>query len=390
MAQVVESFLKFRSRLSQVREESDGWMLAVCDFDPKEPELTDLITRLYEEGVISELKRGGQRIFLPALGNAGTLELRIDPGNLPGYFENYDSLIKSYPDAAPETFVVWEKNDSFHAGYLAVCKLLQFLKAKAEVWDATGQRFFLVDQQALEIPLAYSAKQTASVPVRFAAVTRFLDSHHLDADARWAFFRKVSLRLLREVPKEKRLGTMLESLDRLLERAQQNHSLYLERFSFEDLLKNFDEKRLKFVADLNQILSSIQTALIGVPIGFFIILEKFKMAKGWIGLNILLAVGGILFFALLFVLTLNQGKALQGIEIALSDFEFDQKKRVTDKFERLQRLLASTWAQFHRVGRLLCVVRILLILFSVLLLAALLWCSMPSWQRFLPYTVVTP
>lgn len=207
MRQAVETFLKLRPLLREVREEN-GWILAVCDYDAKDTGTPGLLAGLHNEGVVSEIRRGGTRVFPPSLGNSGPLELRIDTGNLPGYFESYESLVKSHPDAAPAEFVVWDKDDVLHAGYVAACALLQFLKSKAEVWDATAQRFFLVDQQAVEIPLtSYSAKQTAALPARLSGVTRFLDNGHLDADARWAFFRKASLRLLRDLPAEKRLAS---------------------------------------------------------------------------------------------------------------------------------------------------------------------------------------
>lgn len=388
MSQAVETFFELRPRLREVREQENGWILALFDYDPKEAATLALINKLHNEGVIAEVRRSGTRLFPPTLGDSGPLELRIDTGNLSGYFETYDSLIKAHPDAAPENLVVWEKSEHFRAGYTAACGLLQFLKSKAEVWDSTAQRLFLVDQLAVEIPLAsYSAKQTIDLPKRLAGITRFLDGAHLDADARWAFFRKASIRLLRDLPKEKRLGVFMENIGNVFDRAQQDHSLYLERFSFEDLLKNFDEKRLKFVGDLNQILASIQTALIAVPIGFFLIAEKFKPTNGWIGQNMVLASGGLVFFALVLVLSLNQGKTLKGVKLALTDFETEQKRKVTDKSERLQNLLASTWSQYGRVRCLLWVVRFLLLLFSAIIVAALLWCSIPAWQKFLPYAV---
>lgn len=265
MSPAVETFLELRPRLREVREQENGWVLALFDYDPNEAATLTLVNKLHNEGVIAEFRRSGTRLFPPSLGDSGPLELHIDTGNLSGYFETYDSLIKAHPDVAPAEFVVWEKDDTLHAGYAAACELLQFLKSKVEVWDATSQRLFLVDQQAVEIPLtSYSAKQTVALSVRLTGVTRFLDRGHLDADARWAFFRKACLRLLRDLPKEKRLGFLMESLGSVFERAQQDHSLYLERFSFEDLLKNFDEKRLKFVGDLNQIVASIQSALISL------------------------------------------------------------------------------------------------------------------------------
>ena len=179
MLQAVDSFLKLRPLLREVRDQDDGWILALFDYDSKDAVVLALLTELHNDGVISEFRREGHLVFLSKLGDSGILELRIDTGKLPNYFETYDSLIKSNPDTSLQEIVVWEKNNELHAGYTAACALLRFLKTKAEVWDITGQRFFLVDQQAVEIPLtSYSAQQTANLPARLTGVIRFLDNAH--------------------------------------------------------------------------------------------------------------------------------------------------------------------------------------------------------------------
>jgi len=191
MPQAVDSFLKLRPRLSEVREQEDGWILAFFNYDPKDMAVLGLLTELHNEGVISEFRREGHLVFPPKLGDSGPLDLRIDTGKLPGYFETYASLIGSNPDTPPQEFTVWEKNDAFHAGYAAACALLQFLKSKAEVWDTTGQRFFLVDQQAVEIPLtSYSPQQTATLPARLPSITRFLNAEHWTQTHDGHFFAK--------------------------------------------------------------------------------------------------------------------------------------------------------------------------------------------------------
>jgi hypothetical protein len=176
----------------------------------------------------------------------------------------------------------------------------------------------------------YRASQTVALPKTSPAVERFLDSGHLDADTRWAFFRKAAIRALRDIHAELRLGFMFENLSNVFDRTRQDYSLYLERFSFEDLLKNFDEKRLELVNDPNQVLGSIQTALIAVPIGFFLVAEKIKPADQWIGQNILLASGGVGFFALIFVFSLNQEKTLDALEGSTLRLEAEQKHKVTE------------------------------------------------------------
>jgi hypothetical protein len=390
MFQAVDSFLQLRPRLQNVREQEHGWVLATIDFKTSDTDLKTLLDKLHNEGVISELWRSGTRIFPADLNEPGVLELRIDLGNLPGYFETYDALVERYPDVKPDEYHVWLKNEGLNSGYQAAVGLLTLLKKKAEVWDTTQQRLYLVDQQAVEIPLVYRSSQTVAIAKIVPNVSQFLDSGHLDADTRWAFFRKASIRALRDISAERRLGLLFENLANVFDRSQQDYSLYLERFSFEDLLKNFDEKRLKFVGDLNQVLSSIQTALIAVPIGFFLIAEKFKPASGWVGQNVILASGGLLFFALLFVLSLNQGKTLQGLRLALNAFEAEQKNKVTERSQRLTELLVTAWSQFRRVAVLLWVVRILLLLFSLIIIAALMWCSIPSLQQRFPYLSKEP
>ena len=382
MPELIERFLALRQRLTNVRE-ADGWLLAEVQLAEGDSEVAAALGALHEDGVISEVRREGRLLFPPRF-EIGTLQLRIDTGRLPGYFETYDGLVESYPDEPPATFQVWQRDDAGQAGYLAACQLLQLLKTKVEVWDATQRRFFLVDSQALEVPLAYLAEQTLGIAALLETLQKFLNVAHLDADVRWIFFRKSSVRLLRDVPEPSRLGLLLANLANVLERAQQDYALYLERFSFEDLLKTFDEKRLKFVEDLNQVLASIQMALIGVPLGYFLIAQQFKPCAGLVGQNFILAVGGLLFFGLLFVLSLNQGKTLAEIGAVIDDFEREQARKHTDKSARLTALVASVRSQYRRVNCLLIMVRCLLVAFAGVVLAATVWCSVPALQnRFL-------
>ena len=383
MTEVIEKFLALRQRLTKVRE-ADGWLLAEVQLAEGDPELAAALAALHDEGVISEARREG-RLLQPPRFEIGILQLRIDTGRLPGYFETYDSLIEKYPDEPPAAFHVWQRDDARHAGYLAACQLLQLLKTKVEVWDATQRRFFLVDTQALEVPLAYRAEQTTGVKALLDTLEKFLNAAHLDADVRWTFFRKASVRLLRDAPEPSRLGLLLANLANVLERAQQDYALYLERFSFEDLLKTFDEKRLKFVADLNQVLASIQMALIGVPLGYFLVAQQFKPSAGLVGQNLILALGGLLFFGLLFVLSLNQGKTLGEIGRAIDEFEREEASKHTDKSARLAELVASVRSQYKRVGCLLVVVQWILVAFAGIVLAAVVWCSVPPLQDRFPY-----
>src|SRR5712671_6992041 len=111
MFQAVDNFVQLRSRLQDVQEQEQGWVLATLDYDPKDADLKDLLVKLYDDGVVSEIRRNGIRIYAADLDQPGKLELRIDRGSLPGYFETYDGLIERHPDGQPDEYRVWLQND---------------------------------------------------------------------------------------------------------------------------------------------------------------------------------------------------------------------------------------------------------------------------------------
>lgn len=388
MPEPLDTFLRVRARLNKVREES-GWIFAHAEIGTREDTLRTDLHVLREAGVVAEILQNGVLVFPDNL-QAGDADLKVDTGLLTDFFETYDSLVSKHPVDPPERFTVWHNDASAAAGCRAAFALLHFLRGKVEVWDDTQMRFFFVDQHAIEVPLHYSAKSTFGLVPLVPRVERFLDGAHLDADARWAFFRKSSSRLLADVLADDRLGCFFTNMDQVFTRTEQDHSLYLERFSFEDLLKTFDEKRLKFVADLNLVLAGLQTATVAVPVAFFLVAEKFKPADGLVGLNAILGVGGVIFCALLFVFSLNQGLTLEEIRNALSDFEVAQLRKQSERSGRLKALLKGTWSHYRKVRGLLWTVRVLLICFAVVIAGTLVWCSLPNLQKRWPFLPPTP
>ena len=383
MGEPLDTFLRLRPRLQSVREDA-GWIFAEITIADQDAATISDLDSLRESGAIAEIHQHGTLVFPNNL-TPGLASLKIDTGALPSYFETYDSLLEKFPVDPPAVFSVYQ-NDAAH---LAACRaawaLLQLLRTKVEVWDSTQMRFYFVDQLAIEIPLRYQATNCGRLVLLVPRIERFLHSDHLDADTRWAFFRKAAVRLLRDVPTATRLDVLLAGMSQVFERAEQDYSLYLERFSFEDLLRTFDEKRLKFIGDLNQVLGGVQTALIAVPATFFLVAEKFKPAERIVGQNAILSIGGIIFCLLLVTLSFNQGATLREIKKAISDFESEQLQKQSERSGRLKALLLGTWAHYRRVRLLLWIARVLIFCFALVMALALVWCSTPDIQKRWPY-----
>lgn len=379
MTEVIDIFKRVRAHLTACVEES-RLLKGKLRIPASNALLRGDVQRLREEGAIQTLHKDGALVTTIGTEEAD-YEVVIDLGNLPGYYETYDALIEASPADVPSTYTVWEDDQQLDAGYRSAVELLQILRKKGVVW--TDDAFFVVEGQVVEFTLGFKGADTIALPLVLSAIAKFLHEDQLDADARWTFFRKALIRLFHDTLKDARLGSLLKNAKLVLERAQEDHSLYLERYSFEDLLKNFEAKRLEFVGNLNQVLAAVQTALVAVPIGFFLIAEKFNATDSWNFQNILLLLGGLAFFALVFVLILNQRKTLANVKSALDDFEADQKEKKTVKQERLLRVLAAAQAHHQRVGGLLTAVQVLLVVFAILLVAGFLWASLKSTEEVL-------
>jgi hypothetical protein len=228
----------------------------------------------------------------------------------------------------------------------------------------------------------------ASIAEHLRAVTAFLDTKHIEADSRWNFFRKATIRVIQDTVKDARLSVIFTQLGNIIERANQDFSLYLERYSFEDALKGFDEKRLKFIADLNQVLTSVQAALLAVPVGFFLIAEKIKQSPGWIGQNVIIGAGGVIFCGILLVLLRNQGRTLKEVQTAIDEFGIAQKAKNTPNAIQIEEMVKNARKHSGRIRFLLRVVTGLVILFAGVIVAAVVWASIPAIQKVIPYAPV--
>lgn len=364
MADAFTTFRRIRARMTGCTD-ADGLVRGHLAIGGEDPELRQDVEELRETGVIMELRKGGHLVQGLEAGDA-EYEVVVDRGHLPGYHESYDSLIESAPFTEPAAYHVWEESAVRSEGYKHAVSFLQLLKGKGIPW--TAYNFFVVEGLAIEFPMAYAAKDTETLSAVQAEVARFLDAiAHPDADVRWLLFRKAIVRRFADTHVEGRLGALLSNLKSVLDRAMEDYALYLDRYSFEDLLKSFEAKRLEFIGNLNQVLGNVQTALIAVPIGFFLLVEKLDPTAGWGFTNVVLLLGGLCFFALVFALTLNQRKTLDAIEQAFTDFEQDQAGKKTVKQERLERTMKLTKAHHSRVKRLLVAVQVILVVFAVLL-----------------------
>ena len=121
--------------------------------------------------------------------------------------------------------------------------------------------------------------------------------------------------------------------------------------TFGELEKSFEEKRLKFVADLNGILAGVQASILAVPIATILLGDKYDLANPL--KNFLLAAAVLLLGVIALKLLENQSHTLDATRKAIDATKSDFEQKHTRRKEEFETRLKNLDDQERRVRILL-------------------------------------
>ncbi|MEY2793816.1 MAG: hypothetical protein RJA76_1808 [Bacteroidota bacterium] len=81
------------------------------------------------------------------------------------------------------------------------------------------------------------------------------------------FLKSATISIASNFPAEQRLQMLIESLDKVVERARINFEVYLNNLSIDKIRKDYDEVKSKYFNSLSDILSKLSNKIIALPIG---------------------------------------------------------------------------------------------------------------------------
>lgn len=149
----------------------------------------------------------------------------------------------------------------------------------------------------------------------FSIITSlFSDNSH--SEQKKSIFKEVLHGLLNNINKKERLSHLLINFGEFSKRLSENYQLFVSEFSFDDVRKEYEESKRDYLTKLNDIFSSVQTKMLGIPISLAIASIKISpitdSTSFWT--NFLLLIAVILYSVMMFILISNQRHTLCAVK----------------------------------------------------------------------------
>lgn len=304
------------------------------------------LTTLHEGDHVEVFLDGSSISYLPEV-EGKTVQLTLKIGHVQ-YYEDLNDLVL-YTAEEPEKYFVLgigvvrrgEASDApAIVSYRQMLRARKFLRSVAEFEDP-GKAILLTPER-LDIPLLYNSADIPSLVHLEDLENQFSSQSPLastERDQRLVLLRKSLREFLKSHVPDQRFGMFLMNFETIYESYVRDYQLWVGN-SFGELEKTFEDKRLKFVSDLNGILASVQTSILAVPVAAILLGDKYDLSNPL--KNFLLATAVALLGKVALKLLENQTHTLDATRAAIDatkeDFEKKHTRRKVEFKTRLENL----------------------------------------------------
>ncbi len=199
------------------------------------------------------------------------------------------------------------------------------------------------------------------------------------------------LETLQNIPTQERFRALLSKLDLVWQKFHADYQLYITEFSFENEKEKLEARKREYIVSLNNVISSIQTQILAVPISLVLIGGQMKLVGAEQGtsqyLSRLLAnssilAGAVVFAILMFVLTKNQYRTLRAISDEYTSRQTRYQKELPELFESLKAAFSDLDARKSQVWWLLFFVNSVVVV-GLVFSGAMFLLNLPSARSWL-------
>lgn len=166
----------------------------------------------------------------------------------------------------------------------------------------------------------------------------FKDDSHTEQKS--SIFKEVMYGLLINIPVKERLGYLLLNFGEFSKRFNENYQLFVSEFSFDDVRKEYEENKRDYLTKLNDIFSSVQTKMLGIPISLAIASLKMSSVVDGISFwtNFLLAISISIYSIMMFMLIANQKHTLSAVKSEYGSQMARLKHQYSEQYESIKKI----------------------------------------------------
>lgn len=243
------------------------------------------------------------------------------------HFFSYKPHLISVPDSflilSDHTIHPNEPTSKQVKHYFDVCKIVQLLISRADyikkITDEIVEEVIFLHKEKLEIPINYTAEVLEEGLDGISIVNAlFEDNSHIEQKI--SIFKEVISSFLSNISKTERLQYLLCHFGEFSKRLNENYQLFVSEFSFDDVRKEYEESKREYFTKLNDVFSSVQTKMLGVPIS--IAFASFKMNSFVTSASFLtdslLGLSIVIYSIMMILMIANQNHSLKAVK---TDYE---------------------------------------------------------------------
>ncbi|MCB9054093.1 MAG: hypothetical protein H6556_32230 [Lewinellaceae bacterium] len=248
------------------------------------------------------------------------------------YFESLDELITGYNHRPPEVpyyihglryFSTDAERPEMVSHYYATIKLIGLLKEIADFHHSTQNllEIFFFDDSKLNIITGFSKNDLQPLPQLAELERQF--NEPADKKERRIIFRSVLFDQCQGIAANSRFRVLLKEFPLVLEKYFQSIELYLKGFNITRLKSEFQEKKLKFLHDIFEVVAGIHSKLISIPLAVFLLVYSFDITGQDLFKNLALLAASFAFSFLFDILLQSQIEQLESLGQEIEKFRED-------------------------------------------------------------------
>ncbi len=251
----------------------------------------------------------------------------------------------------PESFIILQEEvvhpsnsiDGKLKNFFDISNFLRLLNEQADhstkVTSKVIDELVYLHKSRLEIPIILTADCLNYALDGYSIVdSLFKDGSH--AEQKSSIFKEVMYGLLINIPVKERLGYLLSNFGEFSKRFNENYQLFVSEFSFDDVRKEYEENKRDYLTKLNDIFSSVQTKMLGIPIS--LALASLKMSSVVDGIsfwtNFLLAISISIYSIMMFMLIANQKHTLAAVKNEYESQMTRLKHQYSEQYESIKKI----------------------------------------------------
>ena len=301
---------------------------------------------------------------------------------------DWEDLLAYKPNitAVPDNFLIIDEeivypvepasNKTKH--YKEICTLLNLLISNADHTNNLTSKIIndvvFLHKTRLEIPIAYNQECLGEgLDGISIIVALFKDQSHIEQKS--SILKETLYSLLINVSKKDRLQYLLNNFGDFSKRLNENYQLFVSEFSFDDVRKEYEEKKRDYLTKLNEVFSSAQTKMLGIPIALALASLKLSAIVDNITFwtNFFLALSITIYSVMMFMLITNQKHTLNALKNEYESQMARLKHQYADQYEQVKEILTDLNLRYDHQNNCLSWFYAMTAALFILVLALFFW-----------------